>query len=229
MRDMTSELRYELKLVCEGRWLARARTWLQLHPAGFVTAYPPRQVNNIYLDTPALDCLNANFSGTSQRQKLRLRWYGGRTRRPRPWLELKAKENLLGRKRRVQMAAPIDLTEPWTRILPAVRDTIPPEWHCWLEAALQPTLFNHYQREYYWTYDQGIRATIDFAPCACDQRMSPRPNLHCSLPIEDSVVIELKAPPESVDRLQEIAGRFPVPRHRNSKYVNGLRAALMTQ
>jgi hypothetical protein len=224
-----SDLRYELKLVCEGRWLGQARTWLQLHPAGFVTAFPTRQVNNIYLDTPALDSLNANFSGISQRQKLRLRWYGGSTRRARPWLELKSKENLLGSKRRVQMAAPIDLTQPWTGILQAVRDTVPQDWHAWLHAALQPTLFNHYQREYYWTYDQGIRATIDFAPCACDQRMSPRANLDSPLPIADSVVIELKAPPERMDRLQEIVGRFPVPRSRNSKYVNGLLTALLTQ
>jgi hypothetical protein len=226
---MMPDLRYELKLVCEGRWLAQARTWLQLHPAGFVTAFPTRQVNNIYLDTPALDSLNTNLAGTSRRQKLRLRWYGTATRRVRPWLELKSKENLLGSKRRVQMATPIDLTEPWTGILQAVRDTVPQDWHAWLHAALQPTLFNHYQREYYWTYDQGIRATIDFAPCACDQRMSPRANLDSPLPIADSVVIELKAPPERMDRLQEIVGRFPVPRSRNSKYVNGLLTALLTQ
>jgi hypothetical protein len=226
---MMSDLRYELKLVCEGCWLAQARTWLQLHPAGFVTAFPTRQVNNIYLDTPALDSLNANLTGVSQRQKLRLRWYGPSTRRARPWLELKAKENLLGSKLRVQMATPIDLTQPWTGILPAVRDTVPPEWHAWRQAALQPTLFNHYQREYYWTYDRGIRATIDLAPYACDQRISPRPNLHAPLPIADLVVIELKAPPEGMERLQEIVGRLPVPRSRNSKYVNGLVTALLTQ
>ena len=224
-----SDLRYELKLVCEGRWLGQARTWLQLHPAGFVTAFPTRRVNSLYLDTLHLSSLNDNLAGLSARQKLRLRWYGGSTRRARPWLELKSKENLLGSKRRVQMATPIDLTHPWTRILPPVRDTIPPEWHSWLHAALQPTLFNHYQREYYWTYDQGIRATIDFAPYACDQRISPRPNLHSPLAIPDSVVIELKAPPARMDRLQEIVGRFPVPRSRNSKYVNGLLTALLTQ
>jgi hypothetical protein len=224
-----SDLRYELKLVCEGRWLAQARTWLQLHPAGFVTAFPTRQVNNIYLDTPALDSLNANLTGVSRRQKLRLRWYGGSTHRVRPWLELKAKENLLGSKRRVQMGAPIDLTQPWTGILAAVRGTVPPEWHAWRQAALQPTLFNHYQREYYWTYDRAIRATIDYAPYACDQRISPRPNLRSPLPIADSVVIELKAPPERMDRLQEVVGRFPVPRSRNSKYVSGLLTALRTQ
>jgi hypothetical protein len=59
--------------------------------------------------------------------------------------------------------------------------------------------------------------------------MSPCLGLHCALPIADLVVIELKAPPEGMERLQEIVGRFPVPRSRNSKYVNGLVTALLTQ
>jgi len=223
-----SELRYELKLVCDVGWLAQARSWVQLHPAGFVTAYPTRQINNIYFDTPTLDSLNANLSGLSRRQKIRLRWYGHGSGRVRPWLEVKAKENLLGRKWRVPLPAPIDLSEPWTNILPAVRAAVPPACHRWRLGALQPALFNHYRRDYYWTHDQVVRATIDFAPHACDQRSSPRPSLACPLPIEDSVVIELKAPPSSVDRLEEIMACFPIRRSRNSKYASGLLTALRT-
>ena len=74
-----SNLRYELKLVCDGRLLPQARSWIRLHPAVFMTAYPPRQVNNIYLDTPALVSLNANLAGFSKRQKFRLRWYADGT------------------------------------------------------------------------------------------------------------------------------------------------------
>jgi len=226
---MLSPWRYELKLVCEADRLAQARSWVLVHPAGFMTAYPTRQVNNIYFDTPALDSLNANLSGVSPRQKLRLRWYGPSGGRVHPWVEVKAKENMLGRKWRVRTAAPIDLTKPWPNILAVVRGAVPPECSAWAHGALQPALFNHYQRDYYWTHDRLIRATIDFAPYACDQRTSPRLSLAWPLPVEDYVVIELKAPPDGVDRLQEIAACFPVPRGKNSKYVKGLGAALASR
>ena len=166
--------RYELKLICNGQWLAQTRSWIRLHPIGFTTAYSPRQVNNIYLDTPTFDTLNANLTGVSKRKKLRLRWYGSSPQH------------------------------------------------------LRPSLFNCYQREYYVTFDGAIRATLDSAQYACDQRFSPSPNLVSSLPILNTIIIEIKGAPEEIDRLQEIIGRFPIPRSRNSKYASGLLMALHT-
>ena len=98
-------LRYELKLVCEPHRLAQARSWIRLHPARFVVAYPPRRVNSLYLDTPDLSSLGENLAGVSDRQKLRLRWYGDSVRAIEPLLELKQKRNLLGRKKQVQYLA----------------------------------------------------------------------------------------------------------------------------
>ena len=74
-----TELRHELKMTADGHWLAQARTWIRLHPAGFRTTFPTRLVNNLYLDTPHLNSFNANQAGVSTRQKLRLRWYGEMT------------------------------------------------------------------------------------------------------------------------------------------------------
>ena len=221
-----SNFRYELKLVSEGHRLAQARSWIRLHPAAFVIAFPPRQVNNIYLDTPALDSLNANLRGVSKRQKLRLRWYGDYIR---PWLELKTKENLLGDKKRAQLPCTVDLNQPWVKVLRTVRDHAPAEWRPWLNGIVRPSLYNRYRREYYVTIDGTIRATLDFDQYACDQRFWPRPNLRRALPITDAVVIEIKGALEEIDRLQEIVGRFPISRSRNSKYVNGLLTALFTQ
>jgi len=222
-------LRYELKLVCGGSWLAQAQSWLRLHPAGFATAYPPRRVNNIYLDTPSCDSLNANLRGISKRQKLRLRWYGDDPRQIQPWLELKVKENLLGDKKRALLPCTIDLTRSWVEILRIIQNHAPDEWRPWLSGMIRPTLFNRYQREYYVTPDGAIRATVDFSQYACDQRFSPSPNLRYSLPIPDTTIIEIKGAPEEIDRLQEIVNLFPIPRSRNSKYVNGLLTALFTQ
>ena len=226
---MNPDLRYELKLVCDSHWLPQARSWIQLHPAAFRVVFPSRQVNNFYLDTPSLDNMNANFSGQLQRSKLRLRWYGERTDRIRAWLELKRRENLLGFKRRFWLSNLIDLARSWIEILESVRNQIPNDWQWWLGSACQPALFNRYQREYYATPDDTIRATLDYAQFACDQRLSPYPNLSQPLPIPDTVIIEIKASTDHIEWLQEVVGHFPIPRSRNSKYVGGLRAALLTQ
>ena len=206
--------------------MLQARSWIRLHPAAFVIAFPPRRVNNVYLDAPALDSLNANLTGISKRRKLRLRWYGNDIR---PWLELKTKNNLLGDKRRALLPCTIDLTKSWVEILKTVRNCAPPKWRPWLPGGVRPSLYNSYRREYYVTPDGAIRATIDLNQCACDQRFHPCPNLRHALPLSDTVVIEIKGAPDEIGRLQEIVGRFPIRRSRNSKYVNGLLVALFTQ
>jgi hypothetical protein len=226
--DTSSELRYEIKFVCDAHRLSQARSWIRLHPAGFVVAYPPRRVNNLYLDTPHLSSLNANLAGLVAREKLRLRWYGEDMTDIQPFLELKGKRNLLGTKRRCLLLCKLDLTLPWIEILGIIRAETrgcPKDLAYILQTVNQPTLLNQYQREYYVTPDDAIRITLDFAQVAYDQRLSPRPNLGVRLPIADTVVIEIKAAWEEAERLQEVAAQFPVLRSRNSKYVRGLMAA----
>ncbi len=222
-------LRYELKIACDPHLLAQARTWIRLHPAGFRETFPSRQVNSLYLDTPHLNSFNANQAGISSRQKLRLRWYGDThlltNITNNPTLELKLKQNLLGSKKQQRLDCVVDWKRPLPHILHTIANAADPEWQQWLNAATQPTLINQYQREYYATFDGDIRATLDYAQIAYDQRMAGQPNLKRPLPIPNLVVIEMKAAPDSSKRLQAAMAHFPLPRSRNSKYVNGIAAA----
>ena len=226
------DLRYEIKLVCEPHMLAQARSWIRLHPAGFLMAYPPRQVNSLYLDTLHLRSLTDNLEGLSTRRKLRIRWYGDRMGHVphvmdiQPVLELKEKRNLLGRKKRCVLPCAFDLTLPWARILQMIRANVGPEWQVVLQTVDQPTLLIHYQREYYITPDGAIRVTLDFDQVAYDQRLAPRPNLRVRLPIADTVVIEIKTAPEHDGQLHQVAACFPALRSRHSKYTRGLLTAL---
>ena len=235
MTDSSSPppLRYELKLVCDAPYLAQARSWLRLHPEGFSVAFPPRTVNSLYLDTPHLNSFNANLAGVADRQKLRLRWYGeigdwrllvSSLQSPisNPTLELKYKRNLLGGKKQQVLNCVLDWQRPYAHLLTVIQQAADPEWQQWLTAATQPTLLNHYRREYYVTADGAIRATLDYDQVAYEQRLSSRPNLTSPVKMPDLVVIELKCTPEQIERLQGVIGRFPLPRSRNSKYVNGV-------
>jgi hypothetical protein len=211
-----------------------------MHPMAFRTTYPPRRVNSLYLDTLHLSSLAANLDGLSIRSKLRCRWYGNAVSGIRAQLEWKQKRNMLGTKEVVPLEAPLDLTVPWRDILAALRvalhrapaaghPTAGP-WLTRLQTMDRPALLNCYYRAYYATPDGAVRVTIDHDQIAYDQRLiTSHLNLTTPLPIEDLVVIEVKGDAAHADQVEEIVNRFPLPRTRNSKYANGMLAALYTQ
>ena len=228
MTDHRSDnLRYELKLTCSPHLLPQVRMWIKLNPAGFRPAHPTRLVNNLYFDTPGLNSFNANQAGVSSRQKLRLRWYGevANDTTSDPILELKIKENLLGDKKRLRLNCTIDWRRSYTEILQMISGAASSEWHQWLNSATQPTLINRYQRDYFETLDGQLRATLDYNQVAYEQRLTSRPNLSRPSPMENLTVIEIKGSPKESERIEAIMAEFPLPRSRNSKYVNGLSAA----
>jgi hypothetical protein len=224
---IVTELRYEMKLVCQPQHLPQARSWIRLHPSAFVDAYPPRWVNTIYFDTPHLGNLNANLAGLSAREKLRMRWFGGNLVEIEPVLELKQKRNLLGRKKRLEVGRTLDLRLPWAEIREALWAHADPVFRVALQTMTQPTLLTRYWREYYVTPDRAVRCTLDCRQEAYDQRLSQRPNVHVPLHVEpEVVVIEVKAPEGAAERLWEAVSAFPIRRSRNSKYAIGLLSAL---
>lgn len=225
---MTSELslRYEMKLVCAAGYLPQARGWIRLHPAGLQVAYPPRRVNSIYFDTPRLGGLEANLRGLTVRNKLRLRWYGVGLPEVHAVLELKHRDNLLGAKLIFPVSGTVDISRPWTDLQRDLHAALPPKGRSLLQQATMPVLLNRYQREYYVTPDNAVRVTLDYDQRAYDQRLAGRPNLGSPLALEDTVVVEVKADRDQTERVRDVIRRFPLPRNRNSKYVNGVLAAL---
>lgn len=227
--------RYELKLVCSGHQLAQAQTWIHMHPAAFQTTYPPRRVNSLYLDTLHLSSLAANLDGLSVRSKLRCRWYGDGLSKVRAQLEWKHKQNMLGTKEIVALDDPLDMTLPWREILPLVLGALPADrvgslWRHRLQTIRHPALLNRYWREYYATLDGTVRVTLDYNQVAYDQRLiGSHLNVTTPLPIEDAVIIEVKADRDEADRADAIISRFPLSRTRNSKYAKGMLTSLYSQ
>jgi hypothetical protein len=222
-----NEWRYELKYTIDATQLAQARSWLRLHPAGFVSAFPRRRVHNIYLDTPELTSLNGNLNGISERKKVRLRWYGEQRTRIRPILELKIKHSMYGDKKRLALETELDLTQSWSDILKQLRGSVSAEWCSQLATFTQPTLYNRYDRDYFVTHDGAIRATLDFNLFACSQRHTMRPLLDRPNNLPSLAVIEIKGAPDQSDRLEEVAANLPLQRSRSSKYVTGVLSGIL--
>ena len=205
-------LRYEKKYVVQGIDPGFVDAVVITHPALFRRAYPDRQINNIYYDTPEFRCFAENMAGINKRHKFRIRWYGDLDAANKsPRLEFKYKQNDLGGKERFTVNGFI-LNEP-----PVLDRSV----HAQLGMDLLiPVLANTYHRRYYISADGKFRLTIDR-----DLRFGSFLNRPCNLKLDmrqPGLIIELKYDREHDDAFNEITRFFPFRQSKNSKYVRGV-------
>jgi SPX domain protein involved in polyphosphate accumulation len=231
MRETTEQMadqhapapRYERKFVVLRLDASGVRTLVKLHPSMFCEAFPPRYVNNLYLDTPGLNHYTDNLNGAPERCKVRIRWYGdlfGKVGSPR--LEFKARQGLVGTKQ-VYPFAPFVLDDRFCQRyydrklsmcgLPAdvtryVRD-------------LAPVLCNRYYRWYYASRDSAFRITVDtemtFYPVQTLRNHFARKRVD-----SQRTVLEIKYGQVLDTRADRVSGFFPFGVTKHSKYVTGI-------
>src|SRR5690349_7368733 len=176
-------LRYELKFVTLPTDRGHILQWLRAHSLAFRESYPARRVHSVYFDSLEYSDYAETIEGISRRSKVRLRWYGEDESEINSQLEVKNKQNFLSWKLVYELAAPLTLTESWSRINRALRRNVAPQALMWLVDRPQPVIMNSYVRRYYETRDGSIRATIDTDQRVYDQRYGSRPNLTRQTPI----------------------------------------------
>lgn len=123
--------RFERKFRIENGSLEEILLRIWSLPQAFRPIYQPRLINNIYYDTPDLDCYQDNVTGAGTRRKYRLRWYD--QLRDQAVVELKKRLDGVGTKIRLQ--------------------TLP--------EGLIPVVINRYRREYFLSFDGRFRLTVD--------------------------------------------------------------------
>lgn len=215
--------RYEIKFPCPAAELPVVESWARSHPAGFRTAYPPRQVNNIYFDTHTLSNVDDGLAGLSDRAKLRLRWYGADATRVTGVLELKEKRGSLGRKTSRRLAGTLDLeTMAWPEILARIAHEDLGPLDRWIRHTCCPTVINHYWRRYCVSADGLVRLTLDTRLAVFRQHLSQRPNLRRVEPRPPILVVELKADAAHWERLRRVVAALPARPMPCSKYGVGV-------
>ncbi|MFQ5416326.1 MAG: VTC domain-containing protein [Myxococcota bacterium] len=220
------DARFEVKFVAEATRYHDLERWILLNTAGFKTTYPPRRVNNVYFDTPDLFSYAENLSGTSDRAKVRLRWYGGSTTPESTVLEVKRRRNHLGWKHHFD-GGPADFrADSWIALRRQLGSHLAPEGKIWLDAHPTPVLINRYDRQYFETPEGKLRATLDRHQAVFDQRVQSRPNLRQRANLPDTVVVEIKFRRSDHRFAAPVIEGLPVRVSRNSKYVIGVRAIL---
>ena len=221
----SEEFRHERKLVPAGYAVAELLALVRQHPCGFHEAFPPRWVNNVYLDSEGLNDYHDHVTGLAIRSKSRIRWYGElRGSIPKPVFEIKHKRGIVNGKRSsvlTPMSLNGSLTESTLRDM--LRDLEKENllWSC-LDYR-QPSLINRYHRHYYLSGDGRVRLTVD-SNLSFYEPGNTAESLASDSPEEYSVVIELKYMPSDSDYAADIAGWFPCRVVRCSKYVLGIEA-----
>ena len=219
------EERHEVKFAAYAIQKPVLENWLRLHPAGFISAFPDRQVNNVYFDTVDYRAYAENLAGVSERSKVRFRWYGNSLAPAPGSLEVKMKRNHFGWKHRYKItAAPYAENDGWSDIRSALRRQLPMDGRLWLDQNPLPVMINRYSRQYFVTADGLIRATIDSQQKVYDQRSGDLPNFDVAAITQDTLVVEFKfsrsSRPDAVKMLETI----PLRIGRHSKYMNAVRA-----
>jgi hypothetical protein len=223
------EYRYERKFLIDEMDRHQVRAAVLLHPALFAETYPPRFVNNIYLDTATLENYADNVSGAGKRIKVRVRWYGeffGEAQRPA--LEFKIRSGYVGAK--AQYALDPFIMDgrfnragfcAWLRGQPR----LPAEVQARL-AGLEVALLNRYRREYYETRDHRFRLTLDSGLTFYRAGWSGSHFLHRRT-AHRLVIVEMKYNVEHDTAAQRITARFPFRLSRSSKYVQGIEQLIL--
>ena len=215
--------RYERKYLVEGLDHHQAIALIKRHPYLFYQPYPPRRINNFYLDTPEMDNYNDNVSGAENRRKVRLRWYGeilGEIEKST--LEFKIKRGLVGTKRLYPFGG-FPLTEGYNagelRRLGRISD-LPEEIRAVL-LTQQIVLLNSYYRYYFATHDNRFRLTVDrdlsYYRVGCFKNSFTH-----SQTDHRSIVVEMKYDKENDLEAQHVSGFFPFRVTKSSKYVQGI-------
>jgi SPX domain protein involved in polyphosphate accumulation len=217
-----STYRYERKFRPESLTAPQIENIILGSAAFFRKIYHPRYVNNIYLDTPELDCFYDNLMGKSDRKKYRIRWYGDIAGHIKGAVfEIKIKTAYRGTKKSFFLPDfTIDDSLNNQKCFDILKKADIPIEILDEIAGMEIKLLNRYKRSYYRDVSGNFRLTIDD-----DIRyfnISDNFNRFNEFVLDDNVVVEVKYDEEYNDYAPNIINSMPFRMTRNSKYIEGI-------
>jgi len=218
--------RYERKFTPEVLTAIQARRIVLSSAAMFKPLFHPRLINNIYLDTVRFNCYYDNVHGSSQRKKIRIRWYGDLLQNhSKTVLEIKVKSCHLGDKKLYPLPE-CNISEiiySHTSLQSFFDSAQLPEAIRQMLKSYHPRLLNRYKREYFIDASGNYRMTIDedirFQKLKENSNAIIKPRV-----IDKRPVVELKYDEIYDNNASCITENIPFRLTKNSKYVNGIEA-----
>ena len=221
------EKRRELKFTTNEIYYSDIINWIKNNKVNFKKHFPKRLINSIYFDNYSYSSFKENIYGDSKKTKIRLRWYNTFFFSMDGFFEVKKRDNIYNYKKTIKIPnLVIKLNSNFKEIIQTLKLNLEPIDTIELDARPFPTIISQYTREYYIDFDKEIRITIDRNIKTFDQRLSNKINLKNEITIPNLMVVEFKFKDASINKLLNSFNNFPLRLSKNSKYINGIRAAL---
>tara|TARA_B100001964_G_C14087995_1_gene533473 strand:+ start:19 stop:702 length:684 start_codon:yes stop_codon:yes gene_type:complete len=180
----------------------------------FSEQHPPRRVNSIYFDNIKYSSVKDNLDGINVKQKIRVRWYDTEDYIKNAKIEIKKKNGFQNTKIIKNIGEIDNLIPKKNDDLEKIKNAVNKKLN--FNESLKPTAMTNYDREYFISNDNLIRATIDF-------------NMQNSLLLENKdqnihknyfhLILELKYDVDLDDHVRKnMNNSFRLSK--NSKYVN---------
>ena len=219
IRNKKSSYRYERKFLINGLTTDEITSLVNVNSSMFNFAFKKRIINNIYFDNFNFNNYYDNVEGSTDRIKIRIRWYGsmfGDIIEPK--LEIKIKQGLLGTKKSIEIHK-FNLNDDLSSIFESLSDSY--IYKRYNLNSTFPVLLNNYTRSYYISDDRSYRITIDEKQSYYKIHRTNNSFLHR---VNDpySKVLEIKYNDLLDENVNTITNNFPFRMTKNSKYVNGM-------
>lgn len=220
--------RFERKFLVDQLDQHQVMGLIKRHPRMFYQPYPPRFVNNFYLDTADMVNYHDNVVGAANRRKVRVRWYGELMGLiESPVLEFKIKRGLAGTKRSHPL--PGFVLERGFGTPMVMRGLVAADLPYAVKSYLQTVdivLLNSYHRRYYVSKDGVFRLTLDTGMAF--YRISRLGNALAHVQTDRrNVVVELKYGVDDDVSAYKVSSAFPFRVTKSSKYVQGIERVYM--
>ena len=194
----------------------------------FLRAYPSRTITSIYYDTEDYSCFYESDDGNSIRKKIRIRFYDDNINDLK--LEIKFKNSDLGHKKFTDPKLLLS-NNTSTICIPSItrkNNMINIELPKIIGLFFSPKLLIQYKRDYFVSYSQHVRVTLDY-----NLRFSPIRNkdtkiLNTQFHETLDKVVEIKYDEEINEPkiINNLSNKFNLTFSRFSKYCLGMRTSM---
>ena len=182
----------------------------------FTNQYPQRKVNSIYFDDDNFSSIKENLNGVSNKRKIRIRWYGVEKELIKPQLEIKGKKGSETRKRNYSINELNNLKFSDLKNIEKIKNLVNVKIK--LKKIIYPVLSTHYDRQYFISNNNKIRATVDYNIQSVYLKNISQMNIVKNF--SKVCILELKYPTKLDRYVREKLKNITLRLSKNSKFVN---------
>ena len=182
----------------------------------FTNQYPQRKVNSIYFDDDNFSSIKENLNGVSNKRKIRIRWYGVEKKLIKPQLEIKGKKGSETRKRNYSINELSNLKFSDLKNIEKIKNLVNVKIQ--LKKIIYPVLSTHYDRQYFISNNNKIRATVDYNIQSVYLKNISQMNIVKNF--SKVCILELKYPTKLDRYVREKLKNITLRLSKNSKFVN---------